>query len=91
VLGGDAGQGGLAALAGLVVDSGGQIGEESPDDVHVFGAGHPGGLGGGHRRQHRCQRFTGQCGARPEVGGLIEAAAGLAAADAQPVGQHVGP
>jgi hypothetical protein len=41
--------------------------------------------------QYRLQPFAGHRGARPQVGGFIQAPAGLGAADAQPGGQHVGP
>jgi len=67
------------ALAGVDIDRGGQVGEEPADDPHVFGTDGP---RGGHIGQHRRQRFAGQCGAWPQIVGFIEAAAGLAAADA---------
>ena len=41
--------------------------------------------------QQRGQRFTGHRGARCQLVGVIQSSAGLAAADAPPVGQHVGP
>jgi hypothetical protein len=88
VLGGDAGQGGLAALAGVDVDGGGQVGEEPADGARMLGADRTGGLGGGHLGQYRRQWFPGDRGARAQVLSVIEAAAGVAAADAQPVGQR---
>ncbi len=91
MLAGDAGEVGLAGLAGLEIDGVGQIGEKPADDPDVFGADGAGGLGGGHVGQHRLQVLAGHRGARSQVVGFIQAAAGLAAADAQPVGQHVGP
>jgi hypothetical protein len=53
-----------------------------------------GGRGGGQLRRlgvpPACGgRFTSQCGALPQIGGFIDAAGGLGAGDAQPVGQYV--
>ncbi len=44
-------------------------------------------LGGRGRGQLRCQWFSGERAALPEVGGFVDAPAGLGLGDAQPVGQ----
>jgi hypothetical protein len=54
----------------------------------VFGADSALGLGGRHFRQRRLQGCAVQCGARPEVGGLVQAPRGVGARNPQPALQH---
>ena len=66
----DPGQVGFGSLTGLIVHTGGQLGEEPLDHPHMLGRDQPALLSVGDGGQRRRTRLAGQCPARPEKLGV---------------------
>ena len=79
----------VGLLAGGGIDPAGQLLEEAPDHRDLAGPELPGPLGGRGGGQHRGQRFPGQPVPRAQIGGFVNAPAGLSATDQRPFGDRM--
>jgi hypothetical protein len=80
---------GFGSVESLRIDEAGNLGEELAHLLDVVGADVAAGVGGGGVGPRRLQRLPAQRVAGSEVGGVGEAAAGVAGGDPQRGGQHV--